>query len=85
MVRLLFIDATGGSILFRRHLPQRMLLIDHILRSNVSTSTYCIEERSYLRGVISHFGGILVQPGRADYDVLISFRGQSPPPKCSPS
>ena len=35
MVRLLSMDATGGSILFRRHLPQRMLLIDHILRSNM--------------------------------------------------
>ena len=35
MVRLLSMDDTGGSILFRRHLPQRMLLIDHILRSNM--------------------------------------------------
>ena len=35
MVRLLSMDATGGSILFRWHLPQRMLLIDHILRSNM--------------------------------------------------
>ena len=35
MVRLLSMDATGGTILFRRHLPQRMLLIDHILRSNM--------------------------------------------------
>ena len=35
MVRLLSMDATGGTILFRRHLQQRMLLIDHILRSNM--------------------------------------------------
>ena len=35
MVRLLSMDATGGSILFRRHLPQCMLLLDHILRSNM--------------------------------------------------
>ena len=35
MVQLLSMDATGGSILFRRHLPQRMLLIDHVLRSNM--------------------------------------------------
>ena len=33
MVRLLSMDATGGSILFRRHLPQR--IIDHVLRSNM--------------------------------------------------
>ena len=30
MVRLLSMDATGGTILFKRHLPQRMLFIDHI-------------------------------------------------------
>ena len=35
MVLLLSMDATGETILFRRHLPQRMLLIDHILRSNM--------------------------------------------------
>ena len=35
MVRLLSMDATGGTILFKRHLQQRMLLIDHILRSNM--------------------------------------------------
>ena len=35
MVRLLSMDATDRTILFRRHLPQRMLLIDHILRSNL--------------------------------------------------
>ena len=35
MVRLLFMDATGGSVLFRCHLPQCMLLIDHVLRSNM--------------------------------------------------
>ena len=35
MVWLLSMDVTGGSVLFRRHLPQRMLLIDHVLRSNM--------------------------------------------------
>ena len=35
MVRLLSMDATSGSVLFRRHLPQRMLMIDHVLRSNM--------------------------------------------------
>ena len=35
MVRLLSMDTTTGTILFRRQLPQRMLLIDHILRSNL--------------------------------------------------
>ena len=36
MVRLLSRDMTTGTILFRKQLPPRMLLIDHILRSNIS-------------------------------------------------
>ena len=35
MVRLLSMDGTRGTLLLRRHLPQRMLLIDRILRSNI--------------------------------------------------
>ena len=36
MVRLIFGDTIIGSVLFRRQLSSRMLLIDHILRSNLS-------------------------------------------------
>ena len=35
MVRLLSRDTTAGSILFKRQLPLSMLLINHILRSNL--------------------------------------------------
>ena len=35
MVRLLARDTTAGTILFKRQLPQHMLLIDHVLRSNL--------------------------------------------------
>ena len=45
MVRLSSMDATGGSILFRRHLPQRMLLIYHILRSNMFPLQHIIQKR----------------------------------------
>ena len=45
MVRLLSMDAIGGSILFRRHLPQRMLFIDHILRSNMFPLQHIIQRR----------------------------------------
>ena len=34
-VRVISRDVTTGSILFRRQLPPSMLLIDHILRSNI--------------------------------------------------
>ena len=45
MVRLLSMDATGGSILFRTHLPQRMLMIDHVLRSNMFPLQHIIQRR----------------------------------------
>ena len=45
MVRLLSMDATSGSVLFRRHLPQRMLLIDHILRSNMFPLHHIVHRR----------------------------------------
>ena len=35
MVRILSRDITAGSVLFRRQLPLSMLLISHILRSNI--------------------------------------------------
>ena len=45
MVRLLSMDATGGTILFRHHLSQRMLLIDHILRSNLFPLQHIVQRR----------------------------------------
>ena len=52
MVRLLSMDATGGSILFRRHLPQRMLLIDHILRSNMFPLQHIVKMRGAILEVL---------------------------------
>ena len=45
MVRLLSMDAIGGSVLYRRHLPQRMLLIDHVLRSNMFPLQHTVQRR----------------------------------------
>ena len=45
MVRLLSMDAIGGMILFMRHLPYRMLLIDHILRSNMFPLQHIVQRR----------------------------------------
>ena len=45
MVRLLSMDATSGTILFRRHLSQRMLLIYHILRSNLFPLQHIVQRR----------------------------------------
>ena len=45
MVRLLFGDITAGSVLFRRQIPPCMLLIDHILRSNLFPLQHTIQRR----------------------------------------
>ena len=45
MVRLLSMDATDGSILFRRHLPQCMLLIDYVLRSDMFPLQHIVQRR----------------------------------------
>ena len=45
MVRLLSGDTTAGTILFRRQLPQRMRLIDHILRSNLFPLQHIVHMR----------------------------------------
>ena len=45
MVRLLSRDMTSESILFRRQLPPRMLLIDHILWSNLFPLQHLVQRR----------------------------------------
>ena len=54
MVRLLSMDTTGGSILFRRHLPHRMLLIDHVLRSNMFLLQHIVQRRGGILEVLYH-------------------------------
>ena len=45
MVRFLSRDTTAGTILFRRQLPPRMRLIDHILRSNLFPLQHIVQRR----------------------------------------
>ena len=45
MVRLLSEDITVGSVLFKRKLPPHMLLIDHILRSNLFPLQHTVQRR----------------------------------------
>ena len=52
IVRLLSMDSTGESILLRRHLPQRMLLIDHILRSNMFPLQHIVQRRGAILEVL---------------------------------
>ena len=45
MVCLLSGDTTARTILFRRQLPPRMSLIDHILRSNIFPLQHIVQRR----------------------------------------
>ena len=45
MVHLLSEDITAGSVLFRRQLPPHMLLIDHILWSNIFPLQHTVQRR----------------------------------------
>ena len=45
MVRILSRDITAGSILFQRQLPPSILLIDHILRSNLFPLQHTVQRR----------------------------------------
>ena len=52
MVRLISMDATSGSVLYRLHLPQHMLLIDHVLRSNMFPLQHTVQRRGAILEVL---------------------------------
>ena len=52
MVRLLFGDITVGSVLFKRQLLPRMLLIDHILQSNLFPLQHIVQRRGAIFEVL---------------------------------
>ena len=63
MVRLLSRDSTAGSILFRTQLPPIMLLIDHILQSNLFPLEHIIQRRgAILEALYRIFEGFLFNP-----------------------
>ena len=77
MVRLLSRDMTAGPILFRRQLPLSMLLIDHILRSNLFPLQHIIQRRgAILEALYRISNGFLVQPDRARHDILVPLQRQ---------
>ena len=54
MVCFLSGDVTTGSVLFKRQLPQHMLLIDHILRSNLFPLQYPVQRRGAILEALFH-------------------------------
>ena len=74
MVRLLSMDAIGGSILFRRHLLQRMLLIDHVLRSNMFPLQHIVQRRGAILEVLYHISeGYWFSPAELIMTLLFHF------------
>ena len=77
MVRLLSMDATGGTILFRRHLPQCMLLIDHILRSNMFPLQHIVQRRGAILEVLYHISeGYWFSPVEMIMTLLFHFENR---------
>ena len=54
MVRLLSQDTTTGPIYFRRQFPPSMLLIDHILRSNIFSLSHIVQRRGAIMEALYH-------------------------------
>ena len=74
MVWLLSMDATCESVLFRRHLPQRMLLIDHVLRSNMFPLQYIVQRRGAILAVLYRISeGYWFSPGGLIMTSLFQF------------
>ena len=74
MVRLLAMDATGGSVLFKRHFPQRMLLIYHVLRSNKFPLQHIVQRRGAILEVLYRISeGYLFSPAELIMTSLFHF------------
>ena len=77
MVRLLSMDATARTILFRRYLQQRMLLIDHILWSNMFPLQHIVKRRgAILEALYLISEGFWFSPAKLITDGLVPLRGQ---------
>ena len=74
MVRLFSTDATGGTILFTRHLQQRMLLIYHILRSNLFPLQHIVQRRGAILEALYRFSeGFWFSPAEMILTSLFHF------------
>ena len=75
MVRLLSMDAIGGTILFRWHLLQRMLLIDHILRSNLFSLQSIVQRRGAILDALYRISeGFWFSPAELIMTTLFHFQ-----------
>ena len=74
MVRLLSRDTTAGPIFFRRQLPLRLLLIDHILRSNFFPLQHIVQRRGAIMEALYHISeGFWFSPAELIMTSLFPF------------
>ena len=74
MVLLLSRDMAVGSILFRRQLPPSMLLVDHILRSNLFSLYHLVQRRgAILEALYRIFEGFWFSPTKLVMTSLFHF------------
>ena len=74
MVRCLARDTTAGPILFRRQLPPQMLLVDHVLRTNLFPLQHYVQRRgSILEALYRISEGFWFSPSKLVMTSLLHF------------
>ena len=74
MVHILSRDVTTGSVLFQRQLPSSMLLIDHILRSNIFPLQHNVQRRgAILEALYCIYEGYWFSPAELFMTSLFHF------------
>ena len=74
MVRCLARDTTAGPVLFRRKLPPQMLLVDHLLRTNLFPLQHYVQHRgAILEALYRILEGFLFSPSELVMTALLHF------------
>ena len=74
MVRALARDATAGPVFYRRQLPPQMLLIDHLLRTNLFPLQHYVQRRgAILEALYRISGGFWFSPAELVMTSLLEF------------
>ena len=74
MVRALARDATAGPVLYRRHLPPHMLLIDHLLRTCLFPLQHYVQRRGpILEALYRISGNFWISPSELVMTSLLHF------------
>ena len=74
MVRILARDTTAGPVLFRRQLSPQMLLIDHLLRTNLFPLQHYVQRKgAILEALYRISGGYWFSPSKLVMTALLHF------------